>query len=182
MKTWSIAIALILVLSGCAGFAKTEGGDLSATESITTVTETLSDGTTTVTVTETRQAQAQQPQNPEEGATARAGSAAAGLQGGSVVPDAARLMQAATLTWIGAALILLGVGSFALRFTSYPFAKLIPWTASLAAAGCGIGFLAWPYLTGYVPIVVLLGLVGAGLYLVIHNGYGLNYFKKKVGG
>jgi len=175
----TLAIVLVLLLAGCETFQTNKGGTTTAGETVT-VTETALDGTTVETVT-SRSATAVQPENPTEGAGATAGMASASNAGGAHKPaNPGMLLQARTMTWMGAGCVLLGVIVFAARFTSFPFARVIPWTGSVALVVVGVGFLTWPSLDPVTKVVAFL--VGAGIlvYLVMHNGSFANLFKSKL--
>ena len=136
----------LMLLGGC-GYT-VDGGALDAVSTTTVGERTLPDGTVERDVTVVERATAEQPQNPDDGALAEAGKARAALMGGSQVPDAAEVQASNTRTWAGIALLIAGGLAFSLRFTSLPFAGLIPWTVCVAAMGVGAVLLMWSSLEG----------------------------------
>ena len=168
--------ALILTLvtvTGCD--TKTRGGDVFAREFERATTE-AKDGTRETTE-RFSESSAKQPENAEDGASAGAGEAVSTIKGGSQVSDGAAETRAHTLTLLGALCILIGVGTFVLRFTSLPFAGVIPWTASAAMIGVGALLLSWHLIAGPVAVIAVVGVVGFVVYFLYHNGFLANLRK-----
>ena len=164
--------ALILTIAtllapGCA--SKTAGGEVFAREFERATTE-APDG-----ARETRErfseSGATQPENAEDGASADAGTAGGAIEGGSQVSDGSAETRAHTLTLLGALCILIGVGTLVLRFTSLPFAGVIPWTASAAMIGVGALLLSWHLIAGPVAVIAVVGVCAFVIYFLYHNGF-----------
>lgn len=89
------------------------------------------------------------------------------------------------LTWIGGVLIIAGVVGFALRFTTLPFARLIPWQGCglLIVGGALTAFLPYLYVALGPPmsiaIVCVFLVVAAGVAL--YFGMRVNWFNEETG-
>lgn len=168
----SLILALVAV-AGCQ--TKTTGGSAYASEVKRSIVERV-DGTKedTTSVVESGMSL---PENAEDGGSAGAGDAGAAVDGGSQVSDGSAETRAHTLTLLGALCILLGVGTLVLRFTSLPFAGVIPWTASAAMIGVGALLLSWHLIAGPVAVIAVVGVVGFVVYFLYHNGFLANLRK-----
>lgn len=169
---------LLIALCGC-GAVKVDGGNVHARTTTTVAERQHPDGTVDKGVTETVESTAQQPENPADGASAKAGDASAALHGGANLPDIASEKRAGILTWGGIICLLVGAGMLALRFTSLPFAIFIPWTGAVACILVGALLLSWHLLAGPFAIAACIAAIGFAAYFLIHNGVGLNVFKAK---